>query len=54
MWDGVVLPHSGHLFSLGARQRLAPRRMRDLDFEVRLFGTAMAVKECRLVEFQVV
>ena len=43
MCDGVVLPHSGHLLSLGALQRFAPRRMRDFIREVRLFGTAMVI-----------
>ena len=53
MWEGVVLPHSGHLLSFGLRQRLAPRRMRDFILEVRLFGTAIALN-LLFVEFEVV
>ena len=41
MWDGTALPHSGQVLSCGFRQRLAPRRMRCLLFEVLRLGTAM-------------
>ena len=43
MCEGTLLPHSGQLLKIGARQRFAPRRIfwRLLDW--RLFGTAMVV-----------
>ena len=43
MCDGTLLSHSGQLLKIGARQRVAPRRIfwRLLDW--RLFGTAMVV-----------
>jgi hypothetical protein len=43
MCDGTLLPHSGQLLKIGARQRVAPRRIfwRLLDW--RRFGTAMVV-----------
>jgi hypothetical protein len=43
MCEGTLLPHSGQLLKIGARQRVAPRRIfwRLLDW--RLFGTAMVV-----------
>ena len=49
MCDGTLLPHSGQLLKIGARQRVAPRRIfwRLLDW--RRFGTAMVVVWLRLV-----
>ena len=43
MCDGILLLHSGLVLKIGARQRVAPRRIfwRLLDW--RLFGTAMVV-----------
>ena len=43
MWDGTLLPHSGQLLKIGARQRVAPRRIFERLFDWRLFGTAMVV-----------
>jgi hypothetical protein len=34
-----VLPHCGHLFNCGARQRLAALRVRNRIFDVLRFGT---------------
>ena len=42
MWAGTVLPHCGHLFSCGARQRCEALRVRKRIFEVLRFGTPMA------------
>ena len=49
MWEGTRLPHSGQSLKIGARQRLAPRRIfwRLLDW--RRFGTAMVVCSLELV-----
>jgi hypothetical protein len=49
MCEGTRLPHSGQLLKIGARQRVAPRRIfwRLLDW--RLFGTAMVVVQLGLV-----
>jgi hypothetical protein len=41
MWEGTALPHSGHVLSLGARQRLAERRRLPFIFETLHLGTAM-------------
>ena len=49
MCEGTRLLHSGQLLKIGARQRVAPRRIfwRLLDW--RRFGTAMVVVWLRLV-----
>jgi hypothetical protein len=43
MCDGTLLPHSGQLLKIGARQRVAPRRIFERLLDWRLFGTAMVV-----------
>ncbi len=43
MWPGLVLPHSEQVWNLGARQRLAPRRMRLRHLVVLVFGAAMVL-----------
>lgn len=49
MCEGTLLPHSEQLLKIGARQRVAPRRIfwRLLDW--RLFGTAMVVVQLSFV-----
>ena len=43
MCDGVGVLHSGQAFSLGARQRFAPRRNFDFILEVLRLGAAMVL-----------
>ena len=43
MCDGTLLPHSGQLLKIGARQRVAPRRIFERLLDWRLLGTAMVV-----------
>jgi hypothetical protein len=43
MCEGTLLPHSGQLLKIGARQRVAPRRIFERLFDWRLLGTAMVV-----------
>jgi hypothetical protein len=42
MCEGTVLPHWGHLFRCGARQRFAALRVRNRILDVLRFGTPMA------------
>ena len=51
MCPGTRLPHSGQVWRVGRRQRLAPRRMRCFIFEVLRFGTAMAKERLVVVRF---
>jgi hypothetical protein len=44
MCEGTVLPHWGHLFKCGARQRLAALRVRNRILDVLRFGTPMGAR----------
>ena len=49
MCDGTRLPHSEQLLKIGARQRVAPRRIFERLLDWRLLGTAMVVVQLSLV-----
>ena len=47
MCEGTALLHSGHVFSKGALQRFAPRRILLFILDILLFGTAMVLEVVR-------
>lgn len=49
MCEGTRVPHSGQLLRMGARQRVAPRRIFERLLDWRRLGTAMVVSQLRVV-----